>query len=316
MRHLNPEEVGLAFYLITTNFTLSVFAGLARWWSGRRLYHSSTKITDVVPIAKCLFLLTWNSRFGVHLFVIFLLFPAALLAFVLTGYKTYTYFIALWLALYLIGQWIRFSIPPAVLLLASSEAVHNRRQKTYGFHILYASIMMGIQPWRAVFLLDLGNFGDTEGRLLLKHNLRTIDDDQWRSVVATLIEHVPIVICDARFDTRYVKEEVKLLQELKDVLSKTYFLSDAIEGHPALNHVETTDEFRIVELLKIKDVLRGTMRKLSGPPSVVVWLFHSIVIVASLAALVICFPTTSVALILATAVVVVFLYVFHVRLSV
>ncbi len=89
-----------------------------------------------------------------------------------------------------------FIRPPAVIVLASSRLETGA---------LLNLVVGGIWPHRVVALLDRGRTGSG---IMEIDNLRTRDADKWLEVVHGLTDFVPVVVVDARRDTKPVVEEV------------------------------------------------------------------------------------------------------------
>jgi len=116
--------------------------------------------------------------------------------------------------------------PPYLLLLGASSPETGRS---------LAVVSTALNPLRVVGLLDQGRIGYVVGAFSpFTDNLRTVSDADWRGVVETLIDLVPVIVVDARTDRPVVVEEVGRLLARPDRLRKALFVTDPDGGAPAL----------------------------------------------------------------------------------
>lgn len=127
--------------------------------------------------------------------------------------------------------WIYQAMPPAVLLLGNSrpETVKVREQ-----------LERGLFPYRIIVLLDSNVIKPTthsafQRNLLEWDNLSTSSNNEWRSVVHSLMYLVPAVILDTRIASPSVTEEFLRILKNPYLIKKAIFIIGANGEAPVLD---------------------------------------------------------------------------------
>ncbi len=144
--------------------------------------------------------------------------------------------------------------PPAVLLLGKSrpEAIDLRGR-----------LEQGVYPYRIVALFDNSDISPSASQfrrnLLEWDNLRVIKGGQWRSVVHSLMDKVPIVVIDTRIASPAVNEETERILSSPALVQKTVFLVGsngesqvitAVGAASRISELRTVQKEQLISLLK------------------------------------------------------------------
>lgn len=116
--------------------------------------------------------------------------------------------------------------PPFALMLGASDRSTGRA---------LGSASSALYPYRIVALLDCRRTGPIGGGFsLLTDVLRTESDYDWRDVVDSLADRVPLLILDARTNSPIVSSEVSMIYSKPERLSRTIFVVGLGGEAPAL----------------------------------------------------------------------------------
>jgi len=166
------------------------------------------------------------------------------------------------MVLFQIQTYVYQSTPPAVLLLGKSrlESISLRE-----------SLERGVLPYRIVALFDSSDISPSasgfQRNLLEWDDLRVVRGNQWRSIVHSLMDTVPIVVIDTRIASAAVNEETERILSSPALIQRAVFIVGpngesqvltAVGAVSRVSELQTVQEEQLVPFLKQLGLSRTT----------------------------------------------------------
>jgi hypothetical protein len=268
MLNMLPEmskEQHIIAFVVTSFCVFGIAGGIARWRTAFDLFPAPLTWRRKRQIASVMIRFAWKAKYRNNLLVLLAVAILLSLAYLVNPQLI---LLSIWLALVVVGRAIRFTVPPTVLLLACSKSL-SKRYALFDQDELMAMVYSGVFPHRVSFLLDRRAMSPAmQGTIVPMYNFRTIDEEQWMSVVRSLIDLVPVIVIDTRFRSPAIAEELSYILE-SGQYTKTWFIEDWKQGHSALEdalvahpQVSASCKERLVLLPNLGEVLRAQITRM------------------------------------------------------
>jgi len=234
-----------SFEIVFLYFSMSTLLSGGNCWYSTSLVYRKVPIKDGIATFR---LSAFKTLLRSHL----LLDGVGMSCFLALVFTWPQYFRGSFIALYVVGTalcpLVLMTVPPTVVLLAASSEGGSKA---------FTGVSLSLHPLRVVALLGKRR-ADWIGKFVTQFdNLRTMDDDEWRSWVKWLTELSPIVIVDTRVASPAVAEEVELMLRPRNVEKALFIVGNdgeapAIAAQTGVNvaALNTTTEAGLAETLE------------------------------------------------------------------